>query len=397
MRAMNQSSVPFTFDVPTRTLFGSGCLNSLHKENLPGRKALVVISNGTSTRKHGYLDRTLAELSKAGAEAVVFDRVEPNPLKDTVMAGGAVAREHGCDFIVALGGGSCMDAAKAIALVATNDGDLWDYVLFGTGKRKSPAHAPLPLVAITTTAGTGSETDAGGVITNPETKEKTAVFGYGLFPKLAVVDPELMCSVPPKFTAFQGFDALFHSTEGYIASTRNLVSEMFSITAIENVGRSLSATVRDGADLPNRERMAFANWLSGVQMVVGCCTSEHSLEHALSAYHQELPHGAGLIMISLAYYTHFIRRGCCPERFVRMAQALGKQDAAQPMDFITALHDLQQACGVADLRMSDYGITPDEFPAMAQNAMDAMGFLFVNDPAPLSLEDCVQIYSDSYR
>lgn len=175
------------------------------------------------------------------------------------------------------------------------------------------------------------------------------------------------------------------------------MSDMVSITAIENVGRYLAATVQNGQDLAARERVAFGNWLSGIQMVVGTCTSEHSLEHALSAFHQDLPHGAGLIMISRAYYTHFIRKGACPERFVRMAQALGMQDAAEPMDFITALVRLQEACGVADLKMSDYGISPDEFEAMAQNAFSAMGFLFGADPLPLSVEDCVEIYRASYK
>ncbi|MBR3694931.1 MAG: iron-containing alcohol dehydrogenase [Akkermansia sp.] len=392
------TSTNFEFDVPTRTLFGAGSLKRLHEQNLPGRKALLVISNGKSTRVNGYLDRTLEQLEKAGVQSVIFDKVEPNPLKDTVMAGGACAREHGCDFIVALGGGSVMDAAKAIAIVATNDGDLWDYVLFGTGKGMPVTQTPLPIVAITTTAGTGSETDGGGVITNPETHEKTGVFdGTRLFPRLAIVDPELMCSVPPKFTAYQGFDALFHSTEGYISRKANLISDMVAITAIENVGRYLAATVANGGDLASRERVAFGNWLSGVQMVVGTCTSEHSLEHALSAYHQELPHGAGLIMISRAYYTHFINKGCCPERFVRMAKALGMEDATQPMDFITALTRLQEACGVADLRMSDYGITPDEFETMARNAVSSMGFLFPADPAELSIEDCVAIYQASYK
>ena len=387
----------YEFDVPTHTIFGAGALNNLHKQVLPGRKALLVISNGKSTRANGYLDRTLEQLQLAGVQAVIFDKVQANPLKATVEEGGVCARENGCDFIVALGGGSCMDASKGIAVMATNEGDLWDYIVPGTGKGKPIANAPLPIVAITTTAGTGSETDSGGVITNPETHEKTVIFGHDLFPKLAIVDPQLMLSVPPQFTAFQGFDALFHSTEGYIASTANLISDMVSLTAIENVGRHLAAAVKDGNSMPDRERVAFGNWLSGVQMVVGTCTSEHSLEHALSAYHQELPHGAGLIMISRAYYTHFIERGAAPERFIRMAQALGMTDAKEPADFVRALVKLQEACGVADLKMSDYGIKPDEFETMAHNAKSAMGWLFDHDPLPLSIEDCVAIYMASYR
>ncbi len=387
----------FDYDIPTHTIFGSGSLKKLHEQALPGHKALVVISCGKSTRENGYLDRTLAELQQAGAQYSIFDKVQANPLKETVMEGSRCARENHCDFVLALGGGSCMDAAKAIALMATNPGDLWDYVLSGTGGRKPFENRPLPLVAITTTAGTGSETDGGGVITNPETKEKTAVVARELFPVLSIVDPELMLSVPPRFSAYQGFDVLFHSIEGYIARTANLMSDMVALTAIENVAHHLAATVAHGHSLPDRERVAFGNWLSGIQMVVGTCTSEHSLEHALSAYHQELPHGAGLIMISRAYYTHFIRKGVQSERFIRMARALGMEDASEPMDFITALTRLQEACGVADLKMSDYGITPDEFEDMAHNARSAMGFLFEVDPLPLSIEDCVAIYRSSWR
>ena len=313
------------------------------------------------------------------------------------MEGGAFAREHGCDFVVALGGGSVMDASKAIALMAANGGDLWDYVQSGTGGRKTPERDPLPIVAITTTAGTGSETDSGGVITNPETHEKTGIVSEKFFPVVAIVDPELMTSVPPKFTAYQGFDALFHSTEGYISNKANLMSDMVAITAIENVGRSLAATVRDGKDLDARAKVAFGNYLSGIQMCVGCCTSEHSLEHAMSAYHQELPHGAGLIMISLAYYEFFIKKGVAPERFVRMAQAMGMTEASKPEDFLTALANLQRECGVDGLKMSDYGITPDEFEKMAKNAMDSMCWLFVNDRVELSVEDCVEIYAKSYK
>ncbi|MDO5449843.1 MAG: iron-containing alcohol dehydrogenase [Akkermansia sp.] len=395
---MIPSIARYDFNIPTHTVFGCGSLSKLHEQKLPGRKALVVISCGKSTRANGYLDRTIAELEHAGVQVSVFDKVQPNPLKDTVMEGAEAARDCEADFIVALGGGSVMDAAKAMAMMATNPGDLWDYVMFGTGGRKPAENAPLPLVAITTTAGTGSETDSGGVITNPDTHEKTAVFdGHRLMPVLAIVDPELMVSVPPAFTAYQGFDALFHSTEGYMSKTANYMSDLVALGAIENIGRYLPVAVNDGKNMEAREHVAYANWLSGLQMEFNGCTSEHSLEHALSAYHQELPHGAGLIMISMAYYRHFVQAGCCPERFVRMAKALGKADAACAEDFLTALADVLKACGVDELKMSDYGITPDEFPAMADNAVSAMGFLFANDPAPLSREDCIKIYTESYR
>lgn len=388
----------YNFFNPTRVLFGAGKLNNLHKQAMPGKKAMVVISNGKSTRENGTLDRTLEQLRMAGVETALFDKVEANPLKSTVEAGAKFAKDNGCDFVVALGGGSVMDAAKIMAMYALQPGELWDYVAGSTGKMQPLVNPTLPVIAITTTAGTGSEVDQWGVVTNPETNEKIGCGGMdSLFPVLAVVDPELMLTVPPKFTAYQGFDALFHSVEGYISIVSSLMSDMVQLAAIENIGKYLPRAVKNGDDLEARENVAFANTMSGYSMVVGSCTSEHSMEHAMSAYHQHLPHGAGLIMISKEYYTHFINKHCCDERFVRMAQALGKTDAKEPMDFITALVDLQKACGVADLKMSDYGIQKDECMTLAKNARATMGGLFACDPVQMTDEECAAIYEKSYR
>lgn len=388
----------FNMYIPTRVLFGAGQLSNLHAQKMPGRKAMIVISKGKSVKENGYLARTEEQLQLAGVESVVFDKVEANPLKSTVMAGAAFAKENQCDFIVALGGGSTMDASKAIATMATNDGDCWDYVHGGSGKGMPIENKPLPIIAITTTAGTGSEVDPWGVVTNEEKHEK---IGFGsideLFPVLAIVDPELMLTVPPKYTAYQGFDALFHSVEGYVSKFTNLMSDMYAITAIENIARNLPKAVKDGNDIDAREKVAFGNTLSGVVMCVGAVTSQHSLEHAMSAYHQELPHGAGLIMISKAYFTHLINKHVCDDRFVQMAKAMGMEDAKEPMDFITMLVKLQEDCGVADLKMSDYGIRPEEFEILAKNAKETMGGLFLCDRSELSIEDCVAIYEASYK
>lgn len=388
----------FNMYVPTRFVFGNGRLSELHQQNLPGKKAVLAISNGKSVRENGALDRTLEQLQKAGIEVAVFSGIGANPTKTAVMEGAKFARENSCDFIVALGGGSVMDASKAIAMMATNEGDLWDYVGGKTGKGLPLPNDPLPIVCITTTAGTGSEADQWGVVTNEETNEKIGVGGYdSTFPVLSIIDPELMVSVPSKFTAYQGFDALFHATESYISAFASNMSDMYALTAIENVGKYLARAVKNGNDMEAREGMAFANTLSGVVMTVSVTTAEHSLEHAMSAYHPELPHGAGLIMISKAFHGFFIAKHVCDDRFVRMAQALGMKDATKPEDFLTVLTKLQEACGVADLKMSDYGITPDEFDMIATNALETMGGLFAANPCEMTHADCVEVLRKSYR
>lgn len=392
-----KTNLMYDMYVPTRVMFGAGMLNRLSEQPLPGKRALIVISNGKSTRANGYLARTEEQLHKAGVETVVFAGATPNPAVSDVNAGAKAARENGCDFLVALGGGSVMDCSKGIAVMATNEGELWDYVTIGSGKGHPIAVRPLPIVAVTTTAGTGSETDNSGVITKEDTFEKAFIGDASLFPVLAIVDPELMATVPPAFTAYQGFDALFHSTEGYIAGGANLMSDMYALTAIEHLAKYLPRAVKDGKDMEARTHVAWGNTLSGAVMCLTLITSEHAMEHALSAYHPALPHGAGLIMISKAYYKYFIEHHACDERFVRMAQVMGMPEATKPEDFLTALTRLQEACGVADLKMSDYGIKPDELETLMRNSREVMGIMYTSDRVKMSDEDIVNVYKESYK
>ncbi len=383
---------------PVKLIFGSGKLECLKTEKLPGTKALLLTSRGQSIIKNGSLKRVEEALQQQETPYVHLPCVEPNPLSTTVMRAAKVARDEGCDFIVALGGGSVMDAAKAAAIMVTNDGDIWDYMQSGQGGRKAIKNDPIRIVAISTTAGTGSEVDGGGVISNLETKEKMGIGGHvNLFPALAIVDPELMLTVPPQLTAFQGFDALFHAVEGYVTKRPTWLSDMCALEAVRHIAKGLARAVKNGMDLEAREHVAFANTLSGYVMTMTRLTSQHSMEHALSAFHPSLPHGAGLIMLSMSYFGHMIRTGARSERFVELSRALGVADAVHPEDFLRALHDLQIECGVADLKMSDWHITRDELPALAFNARKAGPALFEQDPVALTFEDTLRIYTAAYR
>ncbi|NLK38190.1 MAG: iron-containing alcohol dehydrogenase [Epulopiscium sp.] len=387
----------FQYYIPTKILFGKGQLSKLHREVLPGKKALIVVSSGGSVKRHGYLGKLQEQLDKAQVSYVVFDKILPNPIVNHVMEGADIAKKEGCDFVIGLGGGSSIDSAKSIAVMATNEGHYWDYIEAGSGKAMPIANDPLPIVAITTTAGTGTEADPWTVITHQDRDEKIG-FGYDkTFPVLSVVDPDLMMSVPPHLTAYQGFDALFHSTEGYINKTANVMSDLYALKAIELIGKSLATAVNDGSNEEARANVALANTLSGMVESTSGCTSEHSMEHALSAFHPELPHGAGLIMLCEAYYTYFAERGVCSQRFIDMAKALGKKDATEPMDFVKALHELRVACHVENLKMADYGITLENMEKYAKNAYDTMGGLFQVDPAPIPFEETVNILKKSYR
>lgn len=387
----------YVWNLPTKVLFGEGMLNELHNEEMPGKKAMIVISNGKSMKNNGWIDEVIDELEQAGVESVVFDKIGPNPTEPDIMDGVIFARENEVDFIVGLGGGSVLDATTIIAAVVPqkDGGRVWDYVNGGTGGGRPLEEKSLPYIEITTTAGTGSEVDRWGVVTNPETHEKIGFQGDFAF--LAIVDARLMLTVPPEYTAYQGFDALFHSIEGYISTARTAPAQMVEIAAIGNIAQYLPIAVKDGDNLDAREKVAFANTMSGYSMELGSCTSEHSLEHALSGNHPDLPHGAGLIMISLAYFKHFIDKHVCDEKFMEMAIALGAKQIKGPYDFLQALERLMRECGVADLKMSDYGISPSEFPRLVKEARETMGGLFKFDPEPLTDEEVEAIYLASYR
>lgn len=388
-------TMSYTWNLPTKVLFGAGRINDLGKEKMPGKKALLLISNGKSVRTNGSLEAVEQALTQAGVEYVIFDKIQSNPLEPTLMEGVQAVRENGCDFIVGLGGGSVLDAATIISAIAPQkEGRVWDYVQGGTGGGRPLTEKPLPYIEITTSAGTGSEVDCWGVVTNPETHEKIGF--QGGYADLAIVDPKLMLTVPSKFTAYQGFDALFHSVEGYLSKFCNEAAEMFELAAIQNIAQYLPRAVKDGSDLEARTKIAFANTMSGYSMEVCSCVSQHAMEHALSGYHQSLPHGAGLIMISHAYFSKWLEKHACDDRFIALAKAMGKADASKPEDFLTALEELKVACDVADLKMSDYGITPDEFSLMAKDARSTMGGLFFCDRAELTEEDVVNIYQKSY-
>ena len=384
----------FNLYIPTKLLFGCGELKKLATEPMPGKKAMIVISGGTSMKKYGYLDKVVGYLKENHIESVVFDKILANPIKQHVMEAAAICRDEQCDFVVGLGGGSSIDSAKSIAVMACNTGDYWDYVVGGTGKGK-PVEKALPIVAIPTTAGTGTEADPWTVITHETAHEKIG-FGCPLtFPAISIVDPELMVSIPPHFTAYQGFDAFFHAAEGYIANCATPISDLYALEAIRLLYKYLPAAVADGHDLEARTNVAWASTLAGMVESTSSCTSEHSMEHAMSALYPALPHGAGLICLSKAYFETFVDDS--KDRYMKMAEVMTSEPAQQAGDFVDALVKMQKACGMDQLKLSDWGLKEEDLPEMVQNAKATMGGLFQLDPRMLTDDEILAIYKKSYR
>ena len=219
--------------------------------------------------------------------------------------------------------------------------------------------------------------------------EKIGFGGEMTFPKISIVDPELMLTVPPQLTAFQGFDAFFHAAECFLANCATPISDLYCLKSVELICKSLPRAVRDGEDLAARTDVALANTLSGMAEATSCCTSEHSLAHAIGGFHPNVPHGAALIMISKAWFKFYALRA--PKQFAALAKAAGQSD------FLGALDKLQRDCGVDELKMSDYGITREELPAINENAWETMGGLFELDRVKMNREESLSILEESYR
>lgn len=360
----------FNFYMPTKVLFGLGKLGELHAEKFPGKKALIVTSNGTSVKKYGYLDRVQKELELAGVEYAVFAEIRPNPTDINVMDGAKAVKDNGCDFVIVLGGGSVMDSTKCIALMAANSGDIWDYSFSANGGKKTPENPAIPIFCITTSAGTASEVDIASVITNDTTQEKTGIFFPSMFPTFSIVDSDLMMSVPSKFTAYQGMDAFFHASETVVNKNVHPMAGMFALKTIELVAKYLPTAVADGSNKEAREMMAYANTFAGYYMM---CTSAHTMEHVMGSFHDDLVHGAGLIEIAHAYYDFFAERKAAEEPMKKMAKAMGVENPQSGKEFIAALDKLIVDIGCADLKMSDEGITKEELKKYPAKVHEVLG------------------------
>ena len=312
----------FTFHNPTRLIFGAGTLAQLGKTvSAYGTKALLVTGGG-SVKKNGTFDRAVASLNEAGVAVAECSGVEPNPRLSSVLRGAEIARREGCDVVVALGGGSTMDAAKVMAAALFYEGDLWDMFPHGQSNRRLPGRA-LPIITVPTLAATGSEMNCGSVITNEKTTIKSFVADPCLYPKAAIVDPELTMSVPKNQTAFGVCDLITHVTESYFNGVdgtplQDRFAESVILTAMEWGPKA----VADGNNIEARAQVQWASVvaLNGwVQVGTFGPYPVHMIEHVLSAHH-DIAHGAGLAIVNPAWMRFAAQSR--PARFVQFAERI---------------------------------------------------------------------------
>lgn len=357
----------FEYNNPTRLIFAAGALARLGEVAcLHGKRALLVTGGG-SVKRSGVFDRAVASLTSAGVSVVECSGIEPNPRISSVARGAEIARSERCDVVIALGGGSTMDASKVIAAAVIYEGNPWDMILHGQEKPHVPTSA-LPVIAVPTLAATGSEMNCGAVISNAESKEKSFVSAPCLYPRVALVDPQLTVSVPKDQTAYGICDIITHVTEGYFNGVggtplQDRFAEGTILTAMEYGLKALE----DGTDVEARAQVQWASIvaLNGwVQAGTNPAYPVHMIEHVISAHH-DVTHGAGLSVVNPAWMRFAAQAR--PERFVQFAQRIfglhpgGADDMACAMEGIDRFEAFLRSIGcptrLSELKIDDTLLT----------------------------------------
>ena len=306
----------FTYYAPTEIIFGWGRLAEIGTLAARyGKKALVVTGHSSPAGAALYA-RAADYLAKAGVAAARFDGVIPNPTTDVVSAGARAAKDFGADLVIGLGGGSSMDTAKAVAVEASHPGTAWDYLHYTSG----PTAKTLPIIAVGTTAGTGSQTTPCAVITNPAAKDKSAIWHPNIFPKIALVDPELTLSMPKNVSAQTGFDAFCHNFESYISVNSNPLTDTLALDALGHIARALPEVLADGGNREARSRMAWADTVGGMVIASAGVTLPHGLGMQIGGHGPQVSHGQSLAV----FYPEFTRYTwrSAPEKFAALGRIL---------------------------------------------------------------------------
>lgn len=381
------SEKPGAFLSPNKVIFGRGVTGQIGKEArvLRGRKALIVTDQGVA--RAGLMGPVEEVLRAEKIRFGVYDRVEPEPPARIVDDAARVAREGRYDLIVGLGGGSSLDVAKGVSLMATNPGQILDYVGVNLFRRRG-----LPTILIPTTAGTGSEGTWVCVVTDEAENAKKSLYSNLLLPSLAVLDPMLTVSMPPTVTADTGCDALVHAIESYVSVNRTPFSELLALKAVSLIASSLPIAFSKGGDVRARFNMLLAAGFAGLAFTSGGLGATHGLAYPLGTeYH--MTHGrANSIM--LPYVMRF-NRSASLERYAQIAQAMGEKiGGLGPYEAATkaieAVEKLLSAINVS-FRLSQYGVQEKDLPRLVEGAMKQARF-FVPNPRDITEEDVAGIY-----
>ena len=388
----------FSYFLPVNIQFGWNKVDSVADYVASYGKKALIVTGRTSAKKSGLYDRVVAKLETAHIDYVLFDQVDANPLTTTALEGAALAKSESCDMVIAIGGGSIMDCAKGIAFMAVNDGDINDYIF----NRKVSDNA-LPLIVIPTTCGTGSEGNGFGVLTNPETGDKKSLRCNAIVPKVSIVDPAVMGTMPPHVLASVGFDALCHNIEAYTSKTAQPFTDALSYYAVTLLAQYLvplykhvKAVANGKPEVLNEkqltkawESVTLASTIGGMVINTAGVTLAHGMEHPASGL-KDITHGVGLAVIEpvVVEYTWSAN----PDKFGALARIFNHGDGSELGEALRFIvHDLDLTTNLTEL-----GFTKKDIPWLVENVYVVATGNIANTVAEINRKDIEELYKKMF-
>jgi alcohol dehydrogenase class IV len=384
---------PFSYFQPTEIRFGRGRLAEVGQTVAAYGKRCLIVTVQSNTVFMPVFERVKQYLNDADVEYAHFEGVIPNPTTGTVSAGAQVAKAFGADVVLGVGGGSSMDTAKAIAVEATHPGTAWDYLFF----KAPPTLKTLPIIAVSTTSGTGSQVTQVAVMTETKTKTKSAIYNPIVFPKVAIVDPELMLTLPKHITASTGLDAFCHAFESYLHVGASAYTDVLAIEAMQLVAKYLPDVVEDGNYMEGREALAWADTLAGLCIANAGVTLPHGIGMTISGHYPQIMHGESLALT----YPEFTRftYPCAIMRFAEMGRILNPGLRTLPDE-----QAARSSCEEMDtflekigmwLSFKSLGVTMEAIAAIADNSRVLPDYK--NNPRVASRDEIYEMLLKAYN
>jgi alcohol dehydrogenase class IV len=370
----------FNYSLPVNLMFGRGRVAEVGGIAAKYGSKAMIVTGGSSSKKSGLLDRVLGYLEAAGVASVVFDEATQNPLTTTAIKGAEIAKQNGCDSIIAVGGGSIMDCGKSIAFLAVNSGDINDYIF----NRIEGAEA-LPVIAIPTTCGTGSEGNGFAVLTNPDNGDKKSLRRNSIIPKCSIIDSELMQTMPKSVLASVCFDAMCHSMEAYLSKIGQPMTEYLSINAVKAVADNVTDLYNGSDDADKWDAVTWASTIGGMVINTAGVVLPHGMEHPASGL-KNIVHGRGLAaltpVITDASYSGDI------EKYTTISKLLGGKSAADCGDSIRRLLESINL----KVTLSEQGISSEDIPWMTENCFKVSEASIKNHPVLFDRDGIAKLY-----
>ncbi|AUB64614.1 alcohol dehydrogenase [Bacillus cereus] len=382
------------FRMPKSVLYGRNSLEKLGEQSKKlGKRAFIVTD--TIMEKLGYVEKCIKQLNKKSITVSTYNKVDAEPTNIHVLEALSLCKEEKCDFIIGIGGGSCIDAAKAVAVLYTNGGEVEDYVQ----KDIEIENNPLPLIAIPTTSGTGSEVTSVAVITNKKTDVKMMLKHPSFIPKVAIIDPVLTSSLPPQITAATGIDALCHAIEAYISKVSQPLTDVLALSAIESIMKYLRIAYEDGRNMEAREAMMIASLQAGIAFSNASVTLVHGMSRPVGALFH-VPHGISNAIL-LPTVLEFTKTSAM-KRLAKIGRSLNKDLYSNSDEEVAdyTLGEIKKLC--FDLRipnLKEYGIDEIEFEnAISKMASDAIeSGSPANNPRVPSYDEIKELYRECFN